>query len=258
MFRIGFAGLSNLYCTMVFAADSNPIQRLTNTPLARSLVLSLSLHLALLAVVQVKAIPELAQARVIDARLVAASGPKQPQPEVGRGPTARQPEPVPELSRPLEVEKAGDPEPPRLPEATPVSPPPGNPVSAGLSLPNHAARLALPAELPSEMGVSVPALSATRWYGAREVDLHPKALQRLKPPYPEAARRRGQEGSVKIRFRIDEFGQVQEVEVVESSPPGVFDAAALETLRKVRFEPARKAGRPVRYDGEYRYSFVLD
>lgn len=106
--------------------------------------------------------------------------------------------------------------------------------------------------------MAVPSMMDLRWYGAREVDSHPKALSQIEPIYPEAARRRGQTGWVKLRLKIDEFGGVKEAEVVEATPAGVFDLATLQAFEQARFEPARKQGRPVRYEGYFRVVFELD
>jgi protein TonB len=45
---------------------------------------------------------------------------------------------------------------------------------------------------------------------------------------------------------VDEAGKVREVSVVEAQPEGYFEPAALAAFQDVRFEPARKDGRPVR------------
>jgi len=93
---------------------------------------------------------------------------------------------------------------------------------------------------------------------ARQVDQHPRAIGEITPEYPEAARLRGQEGSLKLMLKIDDLGRVREVEVVEATHPGVFDAAALQAFRAGRFHPALKDGRPVRYQATIRVEFKLE
>jgi protein TonB len=61
-------------------------------------------------------------------------------------------------------------------------------------------------------------------------------------PYPEAARRRGLEGRVSLRVRIDASGDVTSVEVVESSGHGVLDRAAAGAAWHWEFEPALRDG----------------
>jgi protein TonB len=98
----------------------------------------------------------------------------------------------------------------------------------------------------------------TTWYLARQVDRHPRAIGNITPKYPELARQRNQEGTLKLRVKIDDLGRVREVEVVEAQPPEVFDEAALEAFRAARFHPAMKDGRPVRYEAYMRVEFKLE
>jgi protein TonB len=97
----------------------------------------------------------------------------------------------------------------------------------------------------------------TNWYQARQVDKHPKAIGSVRPVYPEAAQRDNIEGTLKLKLRIDDLGRVQDAEVVEATPPGIFDEAALAAFRKARFQPAMKDGRPVRYEAYIRVEFEL-
>jgi protein TonB len=54
-------------------------------------------------------------------------------------------------------------------------------------------------------------------------------------------------GSVRARVYINETGGVDSVQIVEARPRrGIFEAAALEALRQVRYQPAEIAGRPVK------------
>ncbi|MFZ3321946.1 MAG: energy transducer TonB [Usitatibacter sp.] len=53
--------------------------------------------------------------------------------------------------------------------------------------------------------------------------------------YPAPAFESGQEGWVHLRFDIDQQGAATNIRQLGASPPGVFDAAALSTLRKARF-----------------------
>lgn len=66
---------------------------------------------------------------------------------------------------------------------------------------------------------------------------------RTPPRYPAAARAAGTTGVVVVQIHIDDAGAVDDVRVVESTPPGVFDDAAVESVRAWRFEPATSAGR---------------
>lgn len=104
----------------------------------------------------------------------------------------------------------------------------------------------------------IPVMLDTRWYTAREVDIHPRPVKPIQPQYPEPARIEGIQGNVVIQIRIDQYGVVQDIEVVESTPPGVFDQSSLEAFRHARFHPAQREGRPVRALVKIRVTFELD
>ncbi len=71
------------------------------------------------------------------------------------------------------------------------------------------------------------------------------ALENPKPPYPLAARRRGHEGRALLSARVRSDGACAEVVLKASSGYASLDAAALDTVRKWRFIPARRAGAAV-------------
>jgi protein TonB len=66
-----------------------------------------------------------------------------------------------------------------------------------------------------------------------------------RPNYPEASRRRGEQGIVLLELSVDANGRVIDVRVTESSGFSALDAAAVETLREWRFRPAQRGGMPV-------------
>ena len=76
-------------------------------------------------------------------------------------------------------------------------------------------------------------------------DIDPVPLRALGVAYPSSARRLGQEGLVKVQADIDKDGMVTEGRVSMSSGFGSLDNAALDAVRKARFMPAMKNGRPV-------------
>lgn len=84
------------------------------------------------------------------------------------------------------------------------------------------------------------------WYPAKQLDVLPVALAEVEPRYPEQASAQSVGGEVTLLLLVDEMGEVQERSVVEADPPGVFDGAALDAFRDVRFQPARRDGRNVR------------
>jgi protein TonB len=52
-------------------------------------------------------------------------------------------------------------------------------------------------------------------------------------------------GYVVLQYTVAENGRVTDVEVVESSPTGVFDGAAQAAVRKWIYEPRKENGVPV-------------
>jgi protein TonB len=90
-------------------------------------------------------------------------------------------------------------------------------------------------EAPS-VPAALKALPAAPGYHASQgLDPAPRFLTEIEPDYPQAARL--QEGSVVLRFLISATGEVDEVAVVRSTPPGVFEQAALQAYAKARFSP---------------------
>lgn len=206
------------------ALDLASINDFLRRPLFRAVLLSFCLHLALLALVQVRPMTGHADEQVIEVRLAPpAAAPSPNENSQGVSPPAERSAPAPAMAPAAKTEAA-----PPLPaeQATPA--------------------------------LELPALFDARWYTAREVDSHPKAVGTIRPVYPEAARRQGLQGWVKLRLKIDEQGRVIEVETVEAQPRGVFDAAAAEAFKPARFEPARRQGVPVRYEGLFRVVFELE
>ncbi len=73
----------------------------------------------------------------------------------------------------------------------------------------------------------------------------PTPTERTPPEFPARARSLGQSGHVTLSFVVDLDGSVQDVVVVESAPPGVFDQAAIEAVRSWTFSPGQHEGSPV-------------
>ncbi|HDS16125.1 MAG TPA: energy transducer TonB [Proteobacteria bacterium] len=91
----------------------------------------------------------------------------------------------------------------------------------------------------------VPA-ATPEFYRFDEVDRQPLSTARMEPIYPFLARRRGIEGSVKIRFLVTRQGLVEGLEIIAAEPPGYFEKAVQETVANWRFEPGLVNGAKVR------------
>jgi protein TonB len=81
---------------------------------------------------------------------------------------------------------------------------------------------------------------------ADQVEHPPIVVSRIIPTYPAFARARGLEGLVVLTAIVDRAGHVEEAITVTQSIP-MLDAAAVDALRRWRFEPGRdRDGAPVR------------
>jgi len=75
--------------------------------------------------------------------------------------------------------------------------------------------------------------------------------------YPPRARAQGIEGYVDFSVLIGITGEIEQIEIVESSPQGVFDEAALQGIQQWRFDPATYQGQAVRAWARQRIRFDL-
>ena len=66
-----------------------------------------------------------------------------------------------------------------------------------------------------------------------------KIISREAPKYPSRALSRNIEGWVSLGFTIDAQGLPKDIKVVDSEPSGTFDDAAIASVKKWRFSPAR-------------------
>jgi protein TonB len=75
--------------------------------------------------------------------------------------------------------------------------------------------------------------------------VEPHLIQRVNPEYPREAERRGTEGSVEVSFTVSPEGKVSDVIIVNSEPSDIFDRAAVDAVRRWRYEPKKVGGVPV-------------
>jgi TonB family protein len=75
--------------------------------------------------------------------------------------------------------------------------------------------------------------------------------------YPEQALRKHIEGWVDLSYGVTAEGKVAKIKVLESTPAGVFDAAATRALSRVRYKPALQSGKPIAVTTKLRISFRL-
>jgi protein TonB len=81
---------------------------------------------------------------------------------------------------------------------------------------------------------------------------------RAVPDYPAMARRAHVMGTVELRIVIDEEGRVGRIEVVRAPDSRFgFDLAAIEAVKRWRYEPGRLDGRPVAVEALVLVEFTL-
>jgi len=84
-------------------------------------------------------------------------------------------------------------------------------------------------------------------------------LVRIQPMYPRSAAERRIEGWVLLEFTISKKGTVKNPRVIEAKPPGVFDRAALQAIRKWKYKPKIQNGVPMETVGvQVQLTFKLD
>ena len=77
------------------------------------------------------------------------------------------------------------------------------------------------------------------------------------PSYPTRARERGTEGWVDLEFTVTRDGTTRDAVVRAAEPAGVFDRAALDAVKRWRYEPRVVGGNVVEQRVEARLRFRL-
>lgn len=235
-------------------------------PILTALWLSLGLHGALIALVRLAPPASSSSPPVIEARLEIRQAETSSVPAAVPVVEAEQPEMPEQKAVPLlKPETKPAPEPLSEPKPTTVEaelassePAPLEvvpaPPAAATPLPSPAAASVPPVESPPATAaresprslLEIPTAVDLAYYSARDVDVLPRALRDIHPDYPTEADRRRLSGSVKLQIKLEADGRVSDIEVVESTPQGMFDDSALAAFRQARFSPAQRNGRPVR------------
>ena len=83
--------------------------------------------------------------------------------------------------------------------------------------------------------------------GAADQDVVP--LVRVQPAYPIRAAQRGIEGWVELEFTISRSGTVKDAQIIGYYPSSVFNSAALQAIRRWKYNPKTENGKPVERPG---------
>jgi len=95
--------------------------------------------------------------------------------------------------------------------------------------------------------------------GGAPSDADAVPVVRVEPIYPPYAQQRGLEGWVLVEFDIGPSGNVLNPKVLESNPARIFDEAAINTIKKWKYKPQVKDGKPLITRGlSVRITFKLE
>ena len=192
----------------------------------------------------------------------AASAPepikKKPEPKRTPSPAARL---ARSLAAPLQkVAEAVTPAPPVTtpPASTPAAPdmpPPVASAAPGAGMTASTEPVAAPGPAGASAGPSAPsAVSAPAAVasvpsrdsgGAITQSARPQGGYQVRPSYPSSALRQGIQGTTMLKVHVLIDGRVGDVVVQQSAGHPDLDQAAIEAVRRWRFEPARRGNDPV-------------
>jgi protein TonB len=170
-------------------------------------------------------------------RLIEQPRPKDPPPPVKAEPAP--PPPLPVAAAPAPV------------APTPADPAPALPATDAMALPGPPATTIVPS-VPSNGPTAPAAPSVTA--AARPSTAAPEGLTQyarpqggyqVRPTYPAAPRRLGIQGTTLLRVHVLADGRIGDVLVEQSAGHPELDAAAMDAVRRWRFEPARRGTEPV-------------
>ncbi len=147
---------------------------------------------------------------------------------------------------------------PAVPSPSPVQPTPAQPIPSALPKRVAAAHPA-PQRTPVPAEAS-PTVVAPTVAPAPLIPPHPVVGMETNraPTYPEAARRRGEQGSVLLRVNVSAEGAPVEVALAATSGHTNLDSAAIAAVRQWRFVPATQAGKAVPAVAEVPIRFRLE
>lgn len=83
----------------------------------------------------------------------------------------------------------------------------------------------------------------------------PKRISGEPPSYTEEARKAGIEGIVEIKVLINEEGEIKNIQILKSIP--ILDEVVIKAVKKWRFKPAFKDGKPLSWYHVLRFTFKL-
>lgn len=98
---------------------------------------------------------------------------------------------------------------------------------------------------PPEAAIELP-FPFDSYFSTREVDVGAEPSNEVLLRYPLIEYRQRLGGVVRFTLFINAQGGLDKVYLIDATPPGHFEEAALEAVNKLQFIPARKNGREVK------------
>ena len=109
------------------------------------------------------------------------------------------------------------------------------------------------------LSMSAYAITNKGYVGDDEIEIFVERIFSQGANYPRKALRKGQEGYVVIEFDIDTDGAILDPYVIESEPAGVFERAAIKSVRKWLYKAPTYNGVSVKVNNvQVRVSFNFD
>lgn len=217
-----------------------------STPMIRQLLIAsgvLTCHAAALWALQAGLLQR-ADEPIMPPEIVIEWLPQAGAPSPAPKPVTRPPRPQPTLPAPTRVTKpARAPAPLPLAVADPAPSPtaPTGAVQAPISTaPQAVAATAAPTATASTAPVAAVTAPVRVELPSSDADY----LQNPKPAYPALSKRLGEQGKVVVRVLIGVDGQAQQTELKQSSGFDRLDQAAVNTVKRWRYVPGKRAGVP--------------
>jgi protein TonB len=231
------------------AAPVSPVRTNSRTLTATAAVAAI--HVALLAVIMTlrhEPVQPQLESRVMTAQLLAPAPVAAPAALQSIAP------PPPKPTPPVHTKPKVQPTPKPTPAPTPL------PIAAAPSPTPVAAPDPTP---PAAAAPAAPAAQAAPAIGRQTMEITaPKNVSHLdcniaKPDYPALSRRRGEAGTVYVKFVVGLTGKLENIELKKSSGFSRLDDAALAAVHASACRPYLENGQPVRAEHTQPYDFNL-
>lgn len=138
-------------------------------------------------------------------------------------------------------------------------PSPG-PTQAAVESPQAAPVKIVASPAPAPMIAPAPAAATAPVASSEPVeggDLSSQVLSARPPSYPVDARRRQEQGTVRLRLLVGPDGRVSDIQLASSSGSESLDRAALSAVKRWRWKPQSRNGTPVAVRGIVTIPFKL-